>query len=295
MSMLRLPSFQSQADGTEAAMLVSGAELFGDAGAAPPGLEVRRLAPRRQSWLFSMPAATLVVHGIDEVITLVVQEGAAAPRAFALARGDCYAAPPGTILQLRNDGDEPRQALLVTSPARLRELEGKRVTHDDAVVVGRDWDEVNVDVQPGELAAQRAEAMRRHLVRRGQLEPRAHHEVQPACAAMARRCAHGAVTGLVAGCHVAMAHHELADGEVTASIRHRTVEQLWHVLSGRGELWRTIEGEARVDVLGPGDSVCVRPGVSFQLRALDGPLRAVVASAPSAPGPGEAVAVPGRW
>src|SRR6267143_1482932 len=35
-----------------------------------------------------------------------------------------------------------------------------------------------------------------------------------------------------------MAHFELAPGRASDAIRHRTVDEIWFVLSGRGEIWR---------------------------------------------------------
>ena len=35
-----------------------------------------------------------------------------------------------------------------------------------------------------------------------------------------------------------MAHFELAPGRVSAAVVHRTVEEIWYVLAGRGEMWR---------------------------------------------------------
>ncbi|MEZ4364388.1 MAG: cupin domain-containing protein [Kofleriaceae bacterium] len=293
MPIVRTGAFEAQADGTEVAVLVSATTLLArDPSASPPGLELRRLAARRTTWLFALPAATLVVHGIDDEITLRVRERDEAVRELGLRRGDSYVAPPGTILQLCNESDVPRVALLVTSPGRLRELEGKRVLHDDAVVVGRRWAEVSLDVAPQELAAQRAEALRRQAARRGQGRRRA----DPVCAPTPAPSTEGRrAQALVAGALATMEHLELAAGAATAAVRHRTVEQLWHVLSGRGELWRALAGEPRVEPLGPGDSVCLSPGVPFQVRAAEAPLRVVVTTAPGWPGAGEAVSVQGPW
>ena len=36
-----------------------------------------------------------------------------------------------------------------------------------------------------------------------------------------------------------MAHFELAGGRASAAIRHRRVDEIWFVLSGRGEMWRS--------------------------------------------------------
>src|SRR5262245_32644925 len=34
-----------------------------------------------------------------------------------------------------------------------------------------------------------------------------------------------------------MAHFELAPGRTSKAVRHRTVEEIWFVLAGRGEMW----------------------------------------------------------
>lgn len=35
-----------------------------------------------------------------------------------------------------------------------------------------------------------------------------------------------------------MAHFELAAGQTSTAVTHRTVEEIWFVVSGRGEMWR---------------------------------------------------------
>src|SRR5689334_1265939 len=35
-----------------------------------------------------------------------------------------------------------------------------------------------------------------------------------------------------------MAHFELAPGHTSTAVTHRTVEEIWFFLSGRGEMWR---------------------------------------------------------
>ena len=54
-----------------------------------------------------------------------------------------------------------------------------------------------------------------------------------------------------------MARFELAAGTVAAAVMHRTVEELWHVLSGRGELWLRHEGRDEVIALPSGASSTV--------------------------------------
>ena len=36
-----------------------------------------------------------------------------------------------------------------------------------------------------------------------------------------------------------MAHFELAPGRVSQAVRHRTVEEIWYVIGGRGKMWRS--------------------------------------------------------
>jgi mannose-6-phosphate isomerase-like protein (cupin superfamily) len=302
MPMVRMGQFLAQADGTESSILVDATTLLSRSvgvfppGVFPPGLELRRLAPRRQTWLFSLPAATLVIHGIDARIGIQTREAGQPVACFELGRGDSYVAPPGTIVQLRNDGEQSCDALLVTSPGRLVELEGKRVTHDDTVVVGREWDDATMEVAPDELAAARAEALRKMVARRGMASPLSAERVVALEATSADIAEDSTLTRtLIEGGAGMMVRRELAAGHPTAAVRHRTVEQLWHITEGTGELWRSQDGESRFDILAAGDSVCIRPGVQFQVRATSGRLRALVATTPRWPGPHEAVIVRGIW
>jgi mannose-6-phosphate isomerase-like protein (cupin superfamily) len=93
-----------------------------------------------------------------------------------------------------------------------------------------------------------------------------------------------------------MAHFELAAGQTSVAVRHRTVEELWYFLSGRGEMWRGDgEREALVEV-GPGVSIDIPLGTAFQFRALGNePLRAVAVTMPPWPGEDEAVPAEGPW
>ena len=93
-----------------------------------------------------------------------------------------------------------------------------------------------------------------------------------------------------------MAHFELAPGETSAAVRHRTVEELWFFLSGLGQMWRRRgEEETTVDV-GPGVSIDIPLGTTFQFRALgDEPLRAVGVTMPPWPGEDEAILTDGPW
>ena len=93
-----------------------------------------------------------------------------------------------------------------------------------------------------------------------------------------------------------MAHFELAGGRASDPIHHRAVDEIWFVLSGRGEMWRSAQGQEEVVALGPGVCVTIPAGTHFQFRALgDAALAAVGVTMPPWPGPEEAVPVPGKW
>ncbi len=101
------------------------------------------------------------------------------------------------------------------------------------------------------------------------------------------------LAGLAGG---GMAHFELAPGETSTAVTHRTVEEIWLFLSGRGEMWRRQGGREEVVAVEAGACLTIPLGTEFQFRAFAGvPLAAVAVTMPPWPGEGEAVQVPGRW
>lgn len=63
----------------------------------------------------------------------------------------------------------------------------------------------------------------------------------------------------------------LPAGERSRPVRHRTVEEIWYVLAGAGELWRRDPGgEERSDALEPGRAAVIPTGWAFSFRASDG-------------------------
>jgi mannose-6-phosphate isomerase-like protein (cupin superfamily) len=99
--------------------------------------------------------------------------------------------------------------------------------------------------------------------------------------------------GLRAG---GMAHFTLAPGRTSRAVAHRTVEEIWYVVSGRGEMWRKDAGREEVVPLVPGVCLTIPLGTRFQFRALGAePLAAVAVTMPPWPGEGEAYEVEGAW
>jgi len=93
-----------------------------------------------------------------------------------------------------------------------------------------------------------------------------------------------------------MAHFVLAPGQISTAVTHRTVEEIWYVLSGRGEMWRRQGEREDVVAMEPGMCLTIPLGTHFQFRSL-GPdeLAAVAVTMPPWPGDGEALVVAGKW
>jgi mannose-6-phosphate isomerase-like protein (cupin superfamily) len=93
-----------------------------------------------------------------------------------------------------------------------------------------------------------------------------------------------------------MAHFLLPAGQVSLAVRHRTVEEIWYVLSGLGEMWRSDGNHEEISALASGTCLTIPVRTSFQFRSLgDEPLAAVAITMPSWPGDGEAEIVDGKW
>jgi mannose-6-phosphate isomerase-like protein (cupin superfamily) len=93
-----------------------------------------------------------------------------------------------------------------------------------------------------------------------------------------------------------MAHFELSAGGVSHAVTHRTVEEIWFVVSGRGEIWRSQKGVEGIEPIGPGTALTIPLGTAFQFRAEGGTALAFVAiTMPPWPGMDEALAAQGPW
>ncbi|HXV25630.1 MAG TPA: cupin domain-containing protein [Alphaproteobacteria bacterium] len=93
-----------------------------------------------------------------------------------------------------------------------------------------------------------------------------------------------------------MAHFALAPHAVSRAVVHKTVEEIWYFLRGRGRMWRQIGNtESTADVM-PGISISIPTGARFQFRSdSDEPLEAIGVTMPPWPGADEALEVPGIW
>ena len=99
--------------------------------------------------------------------------------------------------------------------------------------------------------------------------------------------------GLKAG---GMAHFELPPGQTSRAVAHRTVEEIWFFLTGRGEMWRKLNDREEVVPVEPGVCLTIPLGTHFQFRSFgDEPLAAVGVTMPPWPGEGEAYEIEGKW
>ena len=91
-------------------------------------------------------------------------------------------------------------------------------------------------------------------------------------------------------------HCTLLPGGVSKPIAHRSVEEVWFGLEGRGEVWRSHAGREQIVEIVAGVSLNIPVGASFQFRNTgETPLRFLIATVPPWPGPDEALARKGRW
>ena len=79
-------------------------------------------------------------------------------------------------------------------------------------------------------------------------------------------------------------------------VAHRTIEELWYFLEGRGQVWRRLGEQQEVVDVSPGVSLTIPAGEHFQFRCTGAePLTFVIATMPAWPGDGEAYRVDGYW
>ena len=93
-----------------------------------------------------------------------------------------------------------------------------------------------------------------------------------------------------------MAHFSLPAEAVSAAVTHRTVEEIWFIIAGSGQMWRRQGSIEAVTELAAGTCVTIPLGTHFQFRAGRAcALEAVAITMPPWPGDGEAVPVSGPW
>ncbi len=93
-----------------------------------------------------------------------------------------------------------------------------------------------------------------------------------------------------------MAHFALPPGAIAKAVAHRTIEEIWYVVSGHGRMWRRHGNLEEIVEMRAGLSLTIPVGTHFQFRADgDEPLAAVGVAMPPWPGEDEAYVVEGPW
>ena len=93
-----------------------------------------------------------------------------------------------------------------------------------------------------------------------------------------------------------MVHGLLPPGQVSRAITHRTVDEVWYITSGRGQVWRKLGDDETVIEVAEGTAFSLPVGTHFQFRTTGAePLQFVLCTLPPWPGEQEAVRVPDFW
>jgi mannose-6-phosphate isomerase-like protein (cupin superfamily) len=91
-------------------------------------------------------------------------------------------------------------------------------------------------------------------------------------------------------------HCTLPGAATSQPIKHSTVDEIWYILEGTGQVWRREADEQEIIDVRPNVCLSIASGTSFQFRAEEhGPLRILIGTYPPWPGADEAVNVEGYW
>ena len=65
-----------------------------------------------------------------------------------------------------------------------------------------------------------------------------------------------------------MAHFELQPGQTSKAVAHRTVEEIWFFLAGRGQMWRRQDDREEIVAVEPGVCLTIPLGYAFPVPRL---------------------------
>jgi len=93
-----------------------------------------------------------------------------------------------------------------------------------------------------------------------------------------------------------MAHGLLRPGATSNAMVHRSVDEVWFVVSGSAEIWRANDNGESLEIVDAGTSLAIPCGTRFQYRTVGPePFRFIMATIPAWPGEDEAVPTAGAW
>jgi mannose-6-phosphate isomerase-like protein (cupin superfamily) len=268
-------------------------------------LAAGRVEPGVSSWIHMHPVVTQITYVLSgQLVVLMKGKGDKKPYERELVAGDAVFTEPGTLFQLQNrHGSITAEVLYIVSPSYVFETDGKRIVYDDAVLVAKNWSEAGkTGISKNRLQdvrGERAESMRRLAAAKNQrLIALAQDGVKTLPKKRDYLAPDGSEIRLLAKASAGeLAHCLLPAGKTSRPVYHRTVEELWYVVRGRGELWRGRSGKDQSTVaLKEGASVRIPVGTTFQFRAAPKTgLEFLITTMPRWPGLREAVPAPGKW
>ena len=98
------------------------------------------------------------------------------------------------------------------------------------------------------------------------------------------------------GNYGSVAHCRLPPARISRAVEHKTVEEIWYVLEGSGEMWWKNERESNTIKLLAGTSIRIPVHTQFQFRnAGSDSLKILILTMPPWPGNDEAIVVNGFW
>jgi len=93
-----------------------------------------------------------------------------------------------------------------------------------------------------------------------------------------------------------MVHCTLPPGKTSLAVAHRTVDEVWHFISGVGQVWRQNDDAESVVDAEPGLGLSIKVGTHFQFRNTgDDNLCFIITTIPPWSGEDEAQRVPNYW
>lgn len=93
-----------------------------------------------------------------------------------------------------------------------------------------------------------------------------------------------------------LCHCTLGPGKISKAVRHKTVEEIWYVIEGKGQVWRKQGAKESVVDVAVGSSLTIPVGVHFQFRTKGKmALKILIATMPPWPGPKESIDVRKHW
>lgn len=93
-----------------------------------------------------------------------------------------------------------------------------------------------------------------------------------------------------------IAHCTLAKGKITKAVQHKTVSEFWHILAGKGAIWRKDLNNEMITPLEAGMTIDIPVGTQFQYRSDEEDLVFICVTMPAWPGAEEArIVEQGIW